>query len=163
MSETRDGTYHYDRDELVRSGATVFFTVAIAFVGAMMMVLTSSPLVKGAAFLWLPAALQLIAGVWLGPLRGFIAGGVGAQVAGIIAYGGWAPADFIMNLVAGGFANSLLPALLFRWLKIDPALGSVSVRISHAAIIVVSLTAFLIILALAQLFLASRVGVDLGG
>ena len=93
---------------------TLIFTVAIALIGALMMLLTSSPVAEGAAFLWLPAALQLIAGVWLGPVRGFIAGGVGAYAAGILAFQSWGLVGVITNLVAGGFANSLLPSLLFK-------------------------------------------------
>jgi hypothetical protein len=106
--------------------ATIFFTVSIAALGAVMIALTSSPSAKGASFLWLPAALQLIAGVWLGPVRGTIAGALGAYLAGILAYGGWGLVDIIMNPVAGGLANSLLPALLFRAFKIDPTFGNKS-------------------------------------
>jgi hypothetical protein len=136
------GGYVYQGDRIIRDAAMVVFTVAIATLGAAMMTLTSSPLVKGAAFLWLPAALQLMAGVWLGPWRGAIAGGIGAQAAGIIAYGGWAPADFIMNLVAGGFANSFLPGLLFKWLRIDPALGTRRAQIARSsAVVAIAITA----------------------
>ncbi len=104
--------------------ATGIFIAAIAAIGFAMMTVSSSPVAKGASFLWLPAALQLIAGVWLGPIRGTIAGGLGAYLAGILAYGGWGPVDIIMNPVAGGLANSFLPWLLFRLLRIDPTLGS---------------------------------------
>lgn len=110
--------------EKIQWTATGVFVAAIAAVGFVMMTLTSSPLAKGAAFLWLPGALQLMAGVWLGPVKGTIAGGLGAYLAGILAYGGWGPVDIIMNPVAGGFANSFLPWLLFRILKINPTLGS---------------------------------------
>ncbi|MCX7046955.1 MAG: hypothetical protein NTX50_15885, partial [Candidatus Sumerlaeota bacterium] len=96
----------------------------IAAIGAVMMAMTSSPTAKGASFLWIPAALQLMAGVWLGPWRGMIAGGIGAYLAGILAYGGWGVVDIIMNPVAGGLANSLLPALLFRVFRIDPTFGT---------------------------------------
>lgn len=106
-----------------RNYATVVFGVLIVITGALMMTLTSSPEMKGAAFLWLPAALQLIAGVWLGPVRGFLAGGLGAYGAGILAYGGWGPPDIVMNLVAGGVMNSAAPALLFRMFRIDPSFG----------------------------------------
>ncbi len=106
--------------------ATIFFVVSIAAIGAIMMTLTSSPTAKGASFLWIPAALQLMAGVWLGPKRGMIAGGLGAYLAGILAYGGWGLVDIIMNLVAGGFANALLPAVLFRILRVDPTFGTQS-------------------------------------
>jgi MFS family permease len=112
------------REPRLKNYAALTFTVLIAVSGAVMMTVTSSPNMKGAAFLWLPAALQLVAGVWLGPVRGFIAGGIGAYAAGIIAYGGWGLPDIIMNLVAGGLANSLLPGVLFRVARVDPALGS---------------------------------------
>jgi hypothetical protein len=98
--------------------------VFIAILGAGMMALTSSPMMKGAALLWLPAALQLIAGVWFGPIRGMLAGGLGAYAAGILAYGGFGLADIVMNPIAGGLANSLLPAVLFRAFKVDPRFGA---------------------------------------
>jgi uncharacterized membrane protein len=104
--------------------ATIFFIVSIAAIGAVMMTLTSSPTAKGASFLWIPAALQLMAGVWLGPRRGAIAGGLGAYLAGILAYGGWGLVDIIMNPIAGGLANSLLPAVLFHIFRIDPTFGT---------------------------------------
>lgn len=112
------------REPKLQNYAVLAFTVLIAVSGAVMMTVTSSPNMKGAAFLWLPAALQLVAGVWLGPVRGFIAGGLGAYAAGIFAYGGWGLPDIIMNLVAGGLANSLLPGVLFRAARIDPAFGA---------------------------------------
>jgi len=111
-------------DKNIKNYATVVFLILIAVLGFFMMTLTSSPLVKGAAFLWLPAALQLIAGVWLGPWRGLIAGGLGAYLAGILAYGGFGLPDIIMNPIAGGFANSLLPAFMFSWFNVNPDLGS---------------------------------------
>jgi uncharacterized membrane protein len=104
--------------------ATIYFTVSIAAIGAIMMTLTSSPTAKGASFLWIPAALQLMAGVWLGPWRGMIAGGLGAYLAGILAYGGWGLVDIIMNPIAGGLANSLMPAVLFRLFRVDPTFGT---------------------------------------
>lgn len=107
----------------IQNQAILGFIVLIGASGALMMTLTSSPTAKGASFLWLPAALQLMAGVWLGPRRGAIAGGLGAYLAGILAYGGWGLVDIIMNPIAGGFANSLLPAVLFRLAGIDPTFG----------------------------------------
>lgn len=112
------------RDPAILNYATIVFGVSIAIIGAGMMTITSSPLMKGAAFLWLPAALQLISGVWLGPTRGLLAGGLGAYAAGIIAYQGWGLPDIIMNPIAGGIANSMLPAFLFMWLKINPDFGT---------------------------------------
>lgn len=113
-----------NRDPRIKAYAALIFAVLIAVVGAAMMTVTSSPTMKGAALLWLPAALQLIAGVWLGPRLGFLAGGIGAYAAGIIAYGGWGLTDIIMNLIAGGVANAMLPAVLFRVLGVQPNLGS---------------------------------------
>lgn len=114
--------YDHSKSPAIRTQATIFFTASIAALGAIMMTLTSSPSAKGASFLWLPAALQLLAGVWLGPARGAIAGGIGAYAAGILAYGGWGPVDIIMNPVAGGIANSFLPAILFMLFRVDPGL-----------------------------------------
>lgn len=136
------------RDPRIRNYATVVFTVTIAIVGALMMVLTSSPTMKGAAFVWLPAALQLIAGVWLGPTRGLIAGGVGAYAAGIIAYQGWGLPDIIMNLIAGGLANAALPALLFRWLKIPFDLGGKPSDFRPAAIRITILLVLVLMIAI---------------
>lgn len=112
------------RDKRLPTYGALVFAVLIAVIGAFMMTLTSSPQMKGAAMLWIPAALQLIAGVWFGPKRGLIAGGLGAYAAGIIAYGGWGIVDIIMNPIAGGIANAWLPAVLFRWFKIDPSFGA---------------------------------------
>jgi hypothetical protein len=162
MSTAYSSQYEYRGDRLIRDAATAIFTVLIALLGAAMMTVTSSPLVKGASFLWLPAALQLIAGVWLGPLRGLIAGGVGAQAAGVIAYGGWAPADFIMNLVAGGVANSWLPGLMFRWFRIDPAFGSKAESIWRAGAILLGLVIVVIGVALGQFFYGQKIGLTGG-
>src|SRR6266540_2397718 len=150
--------YGYHGGRLIRDAATVIFTILIALLGAAMMTITSSPLMKGASFLWLPAALQLIAGVWLGPIRGFIAGGIGAQAASVIAYGGWAPADFIMNLVASGVANSWLPGVMFRWLRIDPALGSKADPWWRAGPVLLGIVILVIGIALAQIFYGQKIG-----
>jgi hypothetical protein len=116
--------YVSKRDPALKFVFSILMAVAIAAIGYIMMTVSSSPTVKGASFLWLPAALQLAAGVWLGPWYGFLAGGLGAYAAGILAYGGWGIVDIIMNPIAGGFANAMLPALLFRALKVDPTLGA---------------------------------------
>jgi hypothetical protein len=152
----------YLGDRLIRDAATAIFTVLIALLGAVMMTVTSSPLVKGASFMWLPAALQMIAGVWLGPYRGFLAGGIGAQVAGIIAYGGWAPADWIMNALAGGFANSMLPYYMFRWFNIDPRFGSKPDALWRASIILLIITAIVIAIGLLQFFFGQPLGLTGG-
>ena len=51
-------------------------------------------------------------------------GGLGAYAAGILAYGGWGIVDIIMNPIAGGVANAMLPAILFRMYRVDPTLGA---------------------------------------
>ncbi len=117
-------TYVSKRDPAVKVGFAIFMAVAIAAIGYISMTVGSSPTVKGASFLWLPAALQLVAGVWLGPIYGTLAAGLGAYAAGILAYGGWGIVDIIMNPVAGGFANALLPWALFKIMKIDATLGT---------------------------------------
>lgn len=124
MSALSARQVHKVRDPVLRMEFAVILAVAIAVIGYVMMTIGSSPTVKGASFIWLPAALQLTAGVWLGPWLGFLSGGIGAYAAGILAYGGWGLVDIIMNLIAGGFANSLLPAVLFRAFGIDPLLGA---------------------------------------
>lgn len=139
--------YTLQRDSSVANYATIVITVLIALIGALMMALTSSPLMKGAAFLWLPAALQLIAGVWLGSLRGLIAGGIGAYAAGIIAYQGWGIPDIIMNLIAGGVANAMLPAFLFRVFSVSPDLGGKPSEIKPAAIRILGLLIAVILIA----------------
>jgi hypothetical protein len=116
--------YIAKRDPALRGRFALIMAVAIAAIGWVMMTIGSSPSVKGASFLWLPAALQLVAGVWLGPWWGLLAGGLGAYAAGILAYGGWGIVDIIMNPVAGGLANAMLPAFLFAWLRIDPTFGT---------------------------------------
>jgi hypothetical protein len=126
-----------NRDSTMRNYGAIIFTVLIAVIGAFMMTLTSSPQMKGAAMLWIPAALQLIAGVWFGPKRGLLAGGIGAYAAGIIAYGGWGIVDIIMNPIAGGIVNAWLPAVLFRLLKIDPSFGATPKDIMTATIRIV--------------------------
>jgi hypothetical protein len=116
--------YVSKRDPALRGRFALIMAVAIAAIGWVMMTIGSSPSVKGASFLWLPAALQLAAGVWLGPWWGLLAGGLGAYAAGILAYGGWGIVDIIMNPIAGGVANAMLPAFMFAWLKIDPTFGT---------------------------------------
>jgi len=127
------------RSNVIPVYGALSFAVLIAIVGAAMMTLTSSPQMKGAALLWIPAALQLVAGVWFGPFLGLLSGGLGAYAAGIIAYGGWGLVDIIMNPIAGGIANSLLPAVLFRLFKIDPTFGASPKDIKKAMFSILSL------------------------
>ena len=121
-------TYISKRDPALRGRFALIMAVAITAIGWVMLTLTSSPSVKGASFLWLPAALQLgvLTGVFFSdrPWWGFLAGGLGAYAAGILSYGGWGITDIIQNPIAGGFANAMLPALLFTALKIDPTFGT---------------------------------------
>ena len=51
---------------------TVLFTVLVGIVSYTMMSI-SSTMQNAFVLLWLPAALQMIADIWLGPLRGTIA------------------------------------------------------------------------------------------
>lgn len=134
---TKQAYFVYESGTRVRNAATLVFGVAIWLLGWVMMTLTSSPIAKGAAFLWLPAALQLMAGVWLGPVRGLIAGGLGAYAAGIAAYGGWGLPDIIMNPIAGGIANSMLPALLFAAFGIKPDFEMKRKDIGTAVVLIV--------------------------
>ena len=136
------------RERKLKYYGTLAFTVLIAAIGWVMMTLTSSPTMKGAAFLWLPAALQLIAGVWLGPFEGLIAGGLGAYAAGILAYGGWGLPDIIMNPIAGGFANSMLPGLLFRAFRVDPALGAKPKSVGIAILRIFAILVVVVVLTL---------------
>jgi len=124
MASQSSAVYISRRDPALRVGFAIFMAVAIAALGWVLMTISSSPTVKGASFLWLPAALQLVAGVWLGPIYGTLAGGIGAYAAGILAYGGWGLVDIIMNPIAGGLANSLLPWVLFKAFRINPTLGA---------------------------------------
>lgn len=139
--------FQYEGSAVVRNAATLVFGVAIALLGWVMMTLTSSPIAKGAAFLWLPAALQLMAGVWLGPGRGLLAGGLGAYAAGILAYGGWGIPDIIMNPIAGGIANSALPALLFAAFRINPDFDTKPKNVLISVAIIVLLLSIVIGLA----------------
>lgn len=125
----------------------IIFLFAIALIGAAMMKLTRSPQMEGAAFLWLPAAFQLIAGVWFGPYLGLLVGGLGAYGAGIIAYGGWGLVDIIINPIAGGFANSMLPGFLFRMNRIDPTFGMKPPNLKRAVLDILFLLSLIIIFA----------------
>ncbi len=143
----------HKRDSSIQLYAAILLTAIIAAVGAIMMTITSSPQMKGAALLWIPAAMQLIAGVWFGPYKGFLVGGIGAYVAGIFAYGGWGLVDIIMNLIAGGFANSMLPGFLFRLLKITPDFQAEPKDIQKALFIMVALFILVIFVGLLPIFL----------
>lgn len=152
-------TYVSERTPALRLQAAIWFAVAIAGVGAVMMTLTSSPSAKGASFLWLPAALQLMAGVWLGPWYGLLAGGVGAYAAGILAYGGWGLVDIIQNPIAGGVANALLPWLLFSALGINPTLGAKPGDVLKAVL----RTGALLVVVLVLAFITKALGLGLWG
>ncbi len=147
-------TYVAKRDPALRGRFALLMAVAIAAIGWVMMTVGSSPSVKGASFLWLPAALQLVAGVWLGPWWGLLAGGLGAYAAGILAYGGWGITDIIMNPIAGGFANAMLPALLFPFLKIDPTFGAEKPSdVLNASVRILILTILVLAAGLLNMFL----------
>jgi len=140
------------RDPSLKTYGAIIFAVLIAVIGAFMMTLTSSPQMKGAAMLWIPASLQLIAGVWFGPTRGLLAGGIGAYAAGIIAYGGWGIVDIIMNPIAGGIANAWLPAVLFLALKINPDFGASPSSMKSAIVRIVGLFIFVLGIGVLPLF-----------
>ncbi len=141
------------RDASVRTYGAIAFAILIAVIGAFMMTLTSSPQMKGAAMLWIPAALQLIAGVWFGPTRGLLAGGLGAYAAGIIAYGGWGLVDIIMNPIAGGIVNAWLPAILFYRLKINPDFGAEPKDMMSATIRILFVFVFILFIGILPLFI----------
>lgn len=143
------------RSKAIPTYGALSFATLISIIGFFMMTFTSSPQMKGAALLWLPAALQLIAGVWFGPRLGLLAGGIGAYVAGILAYGGWGLVDIIMNPIAGGVANSLLPAILFRAFKINPSFGATPQDMKKAIFIVSSLIVTVIVIGLMPVFVPS--------
>lgn len=141
------------RDTSTKTYGAIVFAVLIAVVGAFMMTLTSSPQMKGAAMLWIPGALQLIAGVWFGPTRGLLAGGLGAYAAGIIAYGGWGLVDIIMNPIAGGFANAWLPAVLFTQFRINPDFGTNIENMKSAIFRILAVLLFVLLIGISPLFI----------
>jgi hypothetical protein len=143
----------YKRDQNIQNYAAISLTIVIVAVGWAMMTFTSSPQMKGAAFLWIPAALQLIAGVWFGPVKGLLIGGIGAYGAGILAYGGWGLADIIMNPIAGGIANSLIPGLLFRVFKIRPDFHATPQDIKKALIVFIIMLIIVIGIGLSPIFI----------
>lgn len=140
------------RDPSLKNYAVIAFALSIAVIGWLMMTVTSSPNMKGAAMLWLPAALQLVAGVWLGPVRGMIAGGLGAYAAGILAYGGWGLADIIMNPIAGGIANAWLPAILFSMSKIDLSEGFENSDLKQGVFTIIAMLIITIIVGMLPIF-----------
>ncbi|MEI6088996.1 MAG: hypothetical protein WCR42_00940 [bacterium] len=147
-----------NRDESMKTYGAIVFAVLITVIGAFMMTLTSSPQWKGASMLWIPAALQLIAGVWFGPKRGLLAGGLGAYAAGIIAYGGWGLVDIIMNPLAGGIANAWLPAILFSMFKINPDFGAETKAMKTAVIRISIVLLFVLGIGVLPLFI---IGLDI--
>lgn len=152
--DTSSNNTNTERTGKIQTYGAILFAVLIAVIGALMMTITSSPQMKGAAFLWIPAALQLVAGVWFGPKKGLLAGGLGAYLAGIFAYGGWGIVDIIMNPIAGGIANSLLPAILFRVFKINPDFGGNSEELKKGFFVIISLLVIVVFIGLLPLFTA---------
>jgi len=71
-SRTSGRQYVSKRNPALPAVFALVLGTAIALIGLAMMTIGSSPTVKGASFIWLPAALQLVAGVWLGPFLGFL-------------------------------------------------------------------------------------------
>lgn len=99
---------------------TVLIMMTIAIVGFTVMSIESGALMSGVHLLPLVAAMQLIAGVRLGPLRGSIAAGIGTFFPAMVAYGSF---DFVRILtspiVAGAPVNALLSSSMFKLLEID--------------------------------------------
>jgi hypothetical protein len=93
---------------------------------------------------------------------GFVAGAVGAQLAGVLAYGGWAIPDWIMNFLAGGLANAMVPAFLFRYFKVDPALGSGSIKTGTAVTILLIIIFGILALAVLLWQVGNAIGLELG-
>lgn len=145
--------YSNFREKSLSTYGAILLTVLIATVGAIMMSITSSPQMKGAAMLWLPAAFQLIAGIWFGPAKGLLIGGIGAYAAGIIAYGGWGLVDIIMNLIAGGVANAWLPAILFKLFNINPSFNANPKDIMKSTIILVVIFILVLCLGILPLYI----------
>ena len=139
-------TFNVKRNDALANNVAVWMTLGIAAIGAVMMTFTSSPSVKGASFLWLPAALQLCAGVWLGWKRGFLVGAIGPYLAGILAYGGFGLQDIVQNFIAGGLFNAMLPALLFWAMRIDPTFGAKSQGEVYSAVTRIIFLSILVLL-----------------
>lgn len=103
-----------------KESETIIFTATIAMVGI------AESMVHGrfmriAPTLPLVAALQLVAGLRLGPLRGLIAAAIGTYILSTFIYGPFAFVDIIQTpLLAGSAVNALLPSLLSRLFQTAP-------------------------------------------
>lgn len=106
---------------------TVLFITAIAIVGFFAMAVGYP--ISGVPLLPLVAALQLIAGVRLGPRRGLIAAGVGALFADVFAYENFTLIHLISDpLLTGAPVNVLLPSFLLRLFSERIPLGQIDFR-----------------------------------
>ena len=99
---------------------TLLFTAAIASFTFAAESIARGNLISASAILPLITAVQLLAGVWLGPFRGTAA----ATVGGFLGYelgsaGGSFTQACLDPIVAGGVVNSLLPSLLLLLLRIS--------------------------------------------
>lgn len=108
--------------ECVKEGSdrlTAILTLLIGLLSYGVMSVVSG--IPGLFFLfWLPAVIQLAAGLKLGPVRGPAAAVIGSYVAAAFFYGGWGPIAFTNYAVVGGFVISVMPRLLLHFLRIDP-------------------------------------------
>ncbi len=100
----------------------VVFTALIGVVSFAAMSLSVGGQI-GFILLCIPAALEMLAGIWLGPVRGMLAAVVGAYVAAAFAYGGWGLVAIANPIVAGGAVNAILPPLVFQLVRIDVHAG----------------------------------------
>lgn len=103
-----------------KNSETIIFTATIAMVGVVES-MAHGQLIGIAPALPLVAALQLVAGIRLGPLRGFIASVIGTYLLVAFRYWSFAPIEVIQDpLLAGSPVNALLPSLLLRLFQTDP-------------------------------------------
>ncbi|MCL4458392.1 MAG: hypothetical protein M1136_07370 [Chloroflexi bacterium] len=117
--------------EIIRSEekgnvSVMHFVIAGAGAGiiavlSMVMTLTTS-MAPGASYFWLPAAFQLAFAIWFG-FWGCLASAIGTFLGGL--WGG-SPLfyNFLINPIPAFLANSFIPWLSFKALRLDPALRS---------------------------------------
>jgi hypothetical protein len=103
-----------------KESETIVFTATIAMVGiAESMV--HGRFIRIAPALPLVAALQLIAGLRLGPLRGLIAAVIGTYISSAYTYWSFAFVDVIQSpLFVGSAVNAFLPSVLSRLFQTAP-------------------------------------------
>lgn len=94
------------------------FTTTIIIVGFWAEFITRERVTSGVPVLPLVAAMQLLAGMRLGTLRGAIAAVTGGLVVSVFAFGEFRLAQILLDpFVAGGAVNALIPSFLLRQLE----------------------------------------------